>query len=127
MAKAIEETGTIQATNDKGIKIAGRWINYSKQPRGLIQQHAKGDQVILEHSEWGGAEWLESLIIAGTADPGSTAQPEQHSQPHDRDQLMIRCSALKQAIAARQIGAPTPATVGEILEIAAHLESWLSR
>lgn len=78
MAKQII-TATVEAVNERGIRINGNWANYSSYAQnGDIDRTVQaGDQVEVELT---GTGWVRKLRVLGRA-AQAQAQPNEHASP----------------------------------------------
>jgi hypothetical protein len=110
--EAIE--GTVQAVNEKGVKVNGSWYNRSQYgPDGALPR--KGEHVVLQVS---GGKWIKSWRPLD----GPTAQTHNGTQ---RETTITRLACLK---AAAEFAASRPdAKSADVLKIAEAWEAWVNR
>lgn len=71
-------TGTIEGANEKGLKVAGTWYNFSKHH--AVPAVSKGTAVTLTVED---GKWINALSLNGYAAPqaSQTPAPAQHTPP----------------------------------------------
>jgi hypothetical protein len=148
MVRQPEETitGLVEAVNDRGLKLAGRWYNYSKHRPLPRVAPAVGEAVTL-HAE---GDWINRLTRAGAAPaappagdewalgdplpppapapaPRDTRPLAPAGQPPDKDRQIARMAALKAAV---DLIASYPDASREpeaVILVAEQLEAWITR
>jgi hypothetical protein len=63
--------GTVEQANEKGVKVAGRWFNFSQYSRSTIRPQ-EGDQVELEIAR--GKFINDARILGGSLEPASDGE-----------------------------------------------------
>lgn len=144
-----EHSGIVEAENSKGVKLDGQWLNFSKDLE-LATHPAVGDHVEITYSMWQDKPWISRLEITSQAAPTPPAAPDddyipdlpggpesdvpldgsydfeppRYHFPHlsDREWLMVRQSALKDACAAMAAITPPASSLQEAYRTAGHLE-----
>jgi hypothetical protein len=128
--------GEVEAVNDKGVRIAGQWWNFSRYH--AVPHPYRDARVEVTVTE--GSNWIEALVVIEDSKgvpvrhqpaPEPTAQ-DAHSEPQRpsapssaRDALIARQVALKAAVA--YCSAREAAKATDILPLAASFEAWLTR
>ncbi|HEX3036005.1 MAG TPA: hypothetical protein VHT73_12930 [Thermodesulfobacteriota bacterium] len=88
--------GTVEQSNDRGIKIAGEWYNYSTMSGKTFNTASVGDVVELKVGGKSGNWIYEQKFLMRS---GDTAEPKKEvTQLEDRETRMVRMSALKSAV-----------------------------
>jgi hypothetical protein len=112
-------TATVEAVNERGIKVHGGWLNVSKWAPVALPM--RGALVALEVQ---GGRWIQRCDVLDGQDAHSAPQRAVAGLP-DRERLIARESALRAAVdycAAREA-----AKAADILPLAASFEAWLTR
>ncbi|HEY7066410.1 MAG TPA: hypothetical protein VII06_33365 [Chloroflexota bacterium] len=128
--------GEVEVTNDKGVRIAGQWWNYS---RYHAVPHPYEDELV-EVTVPEGQNWIEGLVVVEDSKgctvlhqpaPEPLAEqahraPQRATAPSSaRDAMIARHVALKAAVS--YCAAREQATTEHILPLASRLEAWLTR
>jgi len=103
-----DETGRIESVNEGGVRLNGRWLNYSRFFKGLRDPDV-GVTVSAVIGESGDKEFLNELVVVGSALPngggnsasiGSTTSGQSYSggRSSDTNERIARQVALKCAI-----------------------------
>jgi hypothetical protein len=129
---AVKETlvGVVEATNEKGIRVQGRWFNFSRYHD--VPRPEKGQQVALEAR----GNFINRLTIAAptAAPPAETSTPvASTASPASpvldtidlRERRIIRQTVLK--VAANFLALRPEAKLGEVIRTAELLEKWVMR
>jgi hypothetical protein len=115
-------TATVEAVNERGIKINGGWLNVSKFHAVALPM--RGALVALEVQ---GGRWIQRCDVldatAAEMPPGGARMAA--TAPGARDAMIARQVALKSAVA--YCSAREAAKAGDILPLAASFEAWLTR
>jgi hypothetical protein len=116
--------GAVEATNDKGIKVQGRWFNFSQYHD--VPHPERGQQVALEAK----GNFIQKLTIRAAAEPTGaeptpTPSPAQPPSTDTRELRIIRQAMAKAA--ASFMALRTDATVGDVIGMAELLERWVTR
>jgi len=59
MAKTLTLQGIIETQNDRGLKIGGQWVNWSKFGEGPDPFLTEGMEVLVNYSDTG---WIKSIV-----------------------------------------------------------------
>jgi hypothetical protein len=139
--------GTIESTNDNGIKVNGIWLNRSKFRAFDLGGLRRGQYVVVEHTP--DKNYIQNISVDGVPmqpDGGAPAQapaspvgirPEMRqkllgdeTRPAAAPPTMIRSTALEQAartiaplLAANPVSSMQAADV--VIAVAARYEAWL--
>jgi hypothetical protein len=112
-------TATVEAVNERGIKIHGGWLNVSKFH--AIALPMRGALVALEVQ---GGRWIQRCDVLDGQDAHRAPQ-RAVAAPGGRDAMIARQVALKAAVA--YCSAREAAKAADILPLAASFEAWLTR
>src|SRR5215211_1591457 len=112
-------TATVEAVNERGIKVNGGWLNVSKFHAVALPM--RGALVALEVQ---GGRWIQRCDVLDGQAAHSAPERAADSLP-GRERLIARESALRAAV--DYCSAREAAKAGDILPLAASFEAWLTR
>ena len=129
MASKRDEQGRVEGVNDNGIKVNGRWLNYSKFFKGE-RNPAKGASVTMVVGEFNGKDYLNELTVIGTALPGAPSTPSTGGyasggfggRSSETDKRIARQVALKAAVDF----VPQAGTISDVIAHAREFERYLN-
>ena len=120
-------TATVEAVNERGIKIGGTWHNYSRYADGAIDRTAQvGDTVELELTNTG---WVRALRIVQRAaqQHGQAAPPAAGASAAPRALDAEQYARLRAVEIASPVAAQYAQSAGEYLQTLAALAVWIER
>jgi hypothetical protein len=120
-------TATVEAVNERGIKIGGTWHNYSRYADGAIDRTAQvGDTVELELTNTG---WVRALRIVQRAaqQNGQAAPPAAGASAAPRALDAEQYARLRAVEIASPVAAQYAQSAGEYLQTLAALAVWIER
>ena len=86
-----EVRGTVEKINPKGVKIDGRWYNYSKYMQEDAPKLNEGDEIRVDvNGDWImrfkslSRESIREALDTDLKEPDPSTQPESHSKEFDR-------------------------------------------
>jgi hypothetical protein len=126
-SKNMEEIkGTVERINSKGIRVDGRWFNYSKYIGEEIPQVNEGDKVKIDVK----GDWIMRFKLL---DQGSSEENKRESfqmpklrRETDRQIVITRLACLNTATEILKLYAK-PITSKNLFKVAEELESWVWR
>ena len=119
-------TATVEAVNERGIKIDGTWHNYSRYADGAIDRTAQvGDTVELELTNTG---WVRALRIVQRAaqQNGQAAPPAAGASAAPRALDAEQYARLRAVEIASPVAAQYAQSAGEYLQTLAVLANWIA-
>jgi len=120
-------TATVEAVNERGIKIGGTWHNYSRYADGAIDRTAQvGDTVELELTNTG---WVRALRIVQRAaqQHGQAAPPAAGASAAPRALDAEQYARLRAVEIASPVAAQYAQSAGEYLQTLSALAVWIER
>lgn len=120
-------TATVEAVNERGIKINGTWHNYSRYADGAIDRTAQvGDTVQVELTSTG---WVRALRIVQRAaqQNGQAAPPAAGASAAPRALDAGQYARLRAVEIASPVAAQYAQSAGEYLQTLAALAVWIER
>jgi len=120
-------TATVEAVNERGIKIGGTWHNYSRYADGAIDRTVQvGDTVELELTNTG---WVRALRIVQRAaqQNGQAAPPAAGASAAPRALDAEQYARLRAVEIASPVAAQYAQSAGEYLQTLAALAVWIER
>ena len=120
-------TATVEAVNERGIKIDGTWHNYSRYADGAIDRTAQvGDTVELELTNTG---WVRALRIVQRAaqQNGQAAPPAAGASAAPRALDAEQYARLRAVEIASPVAAQYAQSAGEYLQTLSALAVWIER
>jgi len=120
-------TATVEAVNERGIKIGGTWHNYSRYADGAIDRTAQvGDTVELELTNTG---WVRALRVVQRAaqQNGQAAPPASGASAAPRALDAEQYARLRAVEIASPVAAQYAQSAGEYLQTLAALAVWIER
>lgn len=120
-------TATVEAVNERGIKIGGTWYNYSRYADGAIDRTAQvGDTVQVELTNTG---WVRALRVVQRASQqnGQAAPPAAGVSAAPRALDAGQYARLRAVEIASPVAAQYAQSAGEYLQTLAVLAVWIER
>ena len=119
-------TATVEAVNERGIKIGGTWHNYSRYADGAIDRTAQvGDtvQVVLTNTGW-----VRALTVLQRASQqhGQAAPPAAGASAAPRALDAEQYARLRAVEIASPVAAQYAQSAGEYLQTLAALAHWIA-
>jgi hypothetical protein len=119
-------TATVEAVNERGIKIGGTWHNYSRYADGAIDRTAQvGDtvQVVLTNTGW-----VRALTVLQRASQqnGQAAPPAAGASAAPRALDAEQYTRLRAVEIASPVAAQYAQSAGEYLQTLAALANWIA-
>ena len=119
-------TATVEAVNERGIKIGGTWHNYSRYADGAIDRTAQvGDTVQVALTSTG---WVRALRIVQRAaqQNGQEAPPAAGASAAPRALDAEQYARLRAVEIASPVAAQYAQSAGEYLQTLAALANWIA-
>jgi hypothetical protein len=117
-------TGTVEAVNERGVKINGAWMNVSRFATDLVSPVA-GQAVALTLDKAGFIRAVAVVDPAPQPVGGASDAPPRMAAPNTRDRSITRLAVLK---AASEYSASKPTSSStDVLKIAESWERWVLR
>jgi len=119
-------TATVEAVNERGIKIGGTWHNYSRYADGAIDRTAQvGDTVQVELTSTG---WVRALRVVQRAaqQNGQVAPPAAGASAAPRALDAEQYARLRAVEIASPVAAQYAQSAGEYLQTLAALANWIA-
>jgi transposase-like protein len=120
-------TATVEAVNERGIKIGGTWHNYSRYADGAIDRTAQvGDIVQVELTNTG---WVRALRVVQRAaqQNGQAAPPAVGASAAPRALGAEQYARLRAVEIASPVAAQYAQSPGEYLQTLSALAVWIER
>lgn len=120
-------TATVEAVNERGIKIGGTWHNYSRYADGAIDRTAQvGDIVQVELTSTG---WVRALRVVQRAaqQNGQAAPPAAGVSAAPRALDAEQYARLRAVEIASPVAAQYAQSAGEYLQTLSALAVWIER
>ena len=119
-------TATVEAVNERGIKIGGTWHNYSRYADGAIDRTAQvGDtvQVVLTNTGW-----VRALTVLQRASQqhGQAAPPAAGASAAPRALDAEQYARLRAVEIASPVAAQYAQSAGEYIQTLASLANWIA-
>jgi hypothetical protein len=119
-------TATVEAVNERGVKLNGEWHNYSRYADGAIDRTAQvGDTVELELTNTG---WVRALTVLQRAaqQHGQAAPPAAGASAAPRALDAEQYARLRAVEIASPVAAQYAQSAGEYLQMLAALANWIA-
>ena len=119
-------TATVEAVNERGIKIGGTWHNYSRYADGAIDRTAQvGDIVQVELTSTG---WVRALrVVQRAAQQNGQAAPPAAGVSAARALDTAQYARLRAVEIASPVAAQYAQSAGEYLQTLSALAVWIDR
>lgn len=117
-------TATVEAVNERGIKLNGEWHNYSRYADGAIDRSAQaGDTVQVELTNTG---WVRALTVLLRAQQNGQAAPPAVGVSAARQLDAEQYARLRAVEIASPVAAQYAQSAGEYLQTLSALANWIA-
>ncbi|HEX3035283.1 MAG TPA: hypothetical protein VHT73_09135 [Thermodesulfobacteriota bacterium] len=121
-----EIKGTVEKVNPKGIRVDGRWYNYSKYIEEEIPEVNEGDKVKIDVK----GDWIMKFKLLSRESFGENKrenfQMPREKRETDRQVVITRLACLNTATEILKLYSK-PITSKNLFKVAEELESWVWR